>query len=220
VDFLTMTDLLDQTASVPAADGVWLTVAELAKRKNITRQSASERVARLERDGLIATRVVGRSRMVELATFDRVVGQTGNAYREQGQETKRETSEQGGNLPAQNAALRDAQSERAQYEAKLKALDLAERTGQLVPIRGEHGMETALVKVTEAIVRDLGAPMNWINEILETAREGEPALRRLLRLKIHQQRETIANRLAAIAGEAAEAEKGGVQVDIDFGGDE
>ncbi|NTI92269.1 winged helix-turn-helix transcriptional regulator [Agrobacterium rhizogenes] len=212
-----MSDLLDQTASMPAADGVWLTIAELAKRKNITRQSLSERVARLERDGLIETRQVGRSRLVELATFDRLVGQTGNAYREQGAETKRETADPALQSPA-SAALRDAQSERAQYEAKLKALDLAERTGAVVPVRGEQGVEAALVKVTEAIIRELGAPMTWVNEILETVRDGEPALRRLLRKKIHKQRENIANRLASIAGEAAEAEKSGVQIDIDFDG--
>jgi DNA-binding IscR family transcriptional regulator len=209
-----MPDLIDHNGS--GSDGVWVTVAELARRKNISRQTASERIARLEKDGLLATRLNGRSRLVELATFDRVVGQTGNAYREQGQETKRATEI----TPPAGAAMRDAQSERAQYEAKLKALDLAERTGQLVPVRGEHGVETALLKVTELIVRDLGTPMNWVNEILETAREGEPALRRLLRKKILELRSSIANRLTSIAGEAAEAEKAGVLVDIDFGGSE
>ncbi|MGG7581018.1 MarR family transcriptional regulator [Rhizobium sp. Nf11,1] len=217
-----MSDLF-QSMAAPATgnDGVWLTVAELAKRKGISRQSASERIDRLEREGLIATRRDGRSRLVELATFDRVVGQTGNAFREQGVQTKREMAETqpAAQLPV-SAALRDAQTERAQYESKLKALDYAERTGQLVAIKGEHGVETALVKATEAIIRELGAPLNWVSEILETVREGEPALRRLLRRKIHEQREAIATRLAIVAGEAAEAEKIGVQADIDFGGEE
>jgi DNA-binding transcriptional ArsR family regulator len=210
-----MTDLFETTAaSSPGSDGVWLTIAELAKRKGISRQSASERINRLEQDGLIATRRDGRSRLVELATFDRAVGQTGNAFREQGAETKREATEQ------PTAALRDAQTQRAQYESKLKALDYAERTGQLVPIKGEHGVETALVKATEVIIRELGAPLNWVSEILDTVRDGEPALRRLLRKKIHKQREVIAARLTAVAGEAAEAERVGVQVDLDFGGEE
>ncbi|NEJ46596.1 winged helix-turn-helix domain-containing protein [Rhizobium leguminosarum] len=210
-----MSDLFETTAaSSPGIDGVWLTIAELAKRKGISRQSASERINRLEQDGLIATRRDGRSRLVELATFDRAVGQTGNAFREQGAETKRETTEQ------PTGALRDAQTQRAQYESKLKALDYAERTGQLVPIKGDHGVETALVKATEVIIRELGAPLNWVSEILDTVRDGEPALRRLLRKKIHKQREVIAARLTAVAGEAAEAEKVGVQVDLDFGGEE
>ncbi|MGO6699246.1 MarR family transcriptional regulator [Rhizobium ruizarguesonis] len=210
-----MSDLFETTAaSSPGIDGVWVTIAELAKRKGISRQSASERINRLEQDGLIATRRVGRSRQVELATFDRAVGQTGNAFREQGAETKRETTE------PPTAALRDAQTQRAQYESKLKALDYAERTGQLVPIKGDHGVETALVKATEVIIRELGAPLNWVSEILDTVRDGEPALRRLLRKKIHKQREVIAARLTAVAGEAAEAERVGVQVDLDFGGEE
>ncbi|KWV42118.1 hypothetical protein AS026_21150 [Rhizobium altiplani] len=218
-----MTDLFEpMAATASGSDGVWLTIAELAKRKGISRQSASERINRLEQDGLIATRHVGRSRMVELATFDRVVGQTGNAFREQGVQTKRETTEpqSSASAPPVSAALRDAQTERAQYESKLKALDYAERTGALVPIKGEHGVETALVKATEAILREMNAPLNWVNEILETVREGEPALRRLLRRKIHEQREAIAARLTAVAGEAAEGERSGVQVDLDFGGEE
>ncbi|WFS01604.1 winged helix-turn-helix domain-containing protein [Rhizobium tumorigenes] len=212
-----MTDFIEQTASTPATDGLWVTVAELARRKNITRQTASERIARLEKEGLITTRLDGRSRMVELATFDRIVGQTGNAFREQGADTKRAAA--GTSKSATSGALRDAQSDRANYEAKLKALDLAERIGQLVPVRGEHGVETALVKVTEAIVRELGAPMNWISDILEN-REGEPGLRRLIRKKILEMRTDIANKLASIVGEAAEAEKSGVQVDIDFESDQ
>lgn len=217
-----MTDLFENTAgSAPGSDGVWLTVSELAKRKGISRQSASERIDRLERDGLIETKRNGRSRMVELATFDRVVGQTGDAFREQGAQTKRDMADPQTDTPSPvSAALRDAQTVRAQYESKLKGLDYAERTGQLVPIKGEHGVETALVKVTEAIIRELNAPLNWVTEIMETQREGEPALRRLLRRKIHEQREAIAARLASVAGEAAEAEKLGVQVDLDFGGEE
>lgn len=212
-----MTDMFDQPSLTPESAGVWITVSELARRRNITRQTALERVTRLEKDGLLETRRDGRSRLVEMATFDRLVGQTGNAYREQGAETRRAT-EPGPLQPS--AALRDAQSERAQYEAKLKALDLAERTGQLIPLRGEHGIETVLIKVTEAIIRDLGAPLNWVSEILETVRDGEPALRRLLRRKILEQRHSISSRLAAMAGEASEGETSGVIADIELGGDE
>ncbi|KQV32252.1 hypothetical protein ASC97_01250 [Rhizobium sp. Root1203] len=57
-------------------DGIWITIAELARRKNITRQSAGERVARLERGGFLVTRSegVGRKRYVDLAAYDRAVG--------------------------------------------------------------------------------------------------------------------------------------------------
>ncbi|MFD1328283.1 winged helix-turn-helix domain-containing protein [Mycoplana ramosa] len=193
-------------------DGVWISVAQLAQQKGVSRQSLSERIDRLEREGRLITRRDGRKRLVELATYDRIVGQIGDGAREIGAETKR----QGAAPQSINGTLRDAQADRAHYEAKLKALDFAERTGQLVPLRGDHGIETALMKVSELVVRDLGAPLNWVSELLEAAREGEPALRRLLRRKIREQRELIAGRLAALAGEAEQAEKTGIQIDIDF----
>jgi len=203
-------------ADVP---GVWVTIAELAKRKGLSRQSVHERVARLEREGLVQTRQEGRSRLVELATYDRAVGQVGNAAREIGAETKRETSAAATPPAPQTAALRDAQTDKATYDAKLKALEYAERTGQVVAIKGPHGIETALIKVTEELIRDLNQPLNWVADILEKAREGEPALRRLLRAKIAEQRQRIAARMASIAGEAKEQEQSGITVDLTDGDD-
>ncbi|MBB3315128.1 DNA-binding transcriptional ArsR family regulator [Rhizobium sp. BK181] len=192
--------------------GVWITVAELARRKGVSKQTAAEKVNRLEDEGRITTRRDGRRRLVELATYDRAIGAVGDAAKEIGAETKRDDSSS-----EVNSGLRDAQTERAKYDAQLKALDLAERQGQLVALRGEHGLETALVRVTEALLRDLGAPLNWVSEIIEASREGEPALRRLLRNKVREQRTSMAQTLAKLAGEAAEAEKAGLQVDFMFG---
>ncbi|MBB4952751.1 DNA-binding transcriptional ArsR family regulator [Agrobacterium vitis] len=211
-----MTDLLSGGGSQDL--GHWVTVAKLAQIKGISRQSASEKVARLEREGRLQTRRDGRNRLVELATYDRIVGQVGDAAREIGAESKRVVD-----VPplAESAGLRDAQAQRAQYEAKLKALDYAERTGQLLPIRGDHGIETALLKVSDQIVRDLNAPMTWIDDLMEAARQGEPALRRVLRTKITAMKKKIADHLLVIAGEAAQAEAdGSVQVDIHFEEDE
>jgi hypothetical protein len=42
-------------------------------------------------------------------------------------------------------------------------------------------------------------------------------MRRLMRKKIREQRAKIAESLAALAGEAAEAEKAGLQIDLMFG---
>ncbi|MEO2038021.1 MAG: hypothetical protein ABGW90_04865, partial [Martelella sp.] len=179
-------------------DGVWLTVAELARRKGVTRQSMTGRVDRLESEGRISTRRNGRSRMVELVTYDRAVGEVGDAAREIGAEMKR-------NMPAAPAGegltspLRQAQAERAAYDAKLKALDYAERTGALLPVRGEHGVETALVKAADALLRQLDAPLDWVDVILDAAREGQPALRRELKKKIREQKTAIAGVMAGLA---------------------
>ena len=195
--------------------GVWVTISDLAKRKGVSRQSARERIDRLERAGLISTRQEGRSRLVELVSYDRAVGDTGDAGRETGAETKRElAASTEPKAPPANAKLRDAQTERAQYETRLKALDYAERIGQLVPIKGQHGIETGLVKATERILRELNAPLNRVTDIMVAAREGEPALRRLIRDMIRAQRLSIATRLTELAGEAADDQAIGVSVDI------
>tara|TARA_R110002020_G_scaffold471284_1_gene698235 strand:- start:28034 stop:28672 length:639 start_codon:yes stop_codon:yes gene_type:complete len=210
------TDSIDTQAG---PDGVWLSVAQLAQRKGVSRQSLSERIDRLEKEGRLTTRRDGRSRLVELATYDRIVGQVGDAAREIGAETKRQRQDI---LPGTNGSpsLRDAQADRAQYEAKLKALDFAERTGQVVPLKGEHGIEGALIKVSDQMVRDLGQPMQWVDEIMEASRKGEPHLRRLMRAKISGLRRTVAEHLLALSGEASKAEGDSIQIDIHFEGDD
>jgi DNA-binding transcriptional ArsR family regulator len=192
--------------------GVWITISELAKRKGVSRQAAREKVDRLERSGLLTTQRRGANRMVELASFDRAVGDAGDAVRESGAATKRQST-----LPAQGAPLRDAQTERTKYDAALRALDYAERTKQLVAVKGSHGIEAALIRVSEEILRDMGQPLSWVQELMEKTREGEPAVRRFLRGKIHDQRRAIAIRLQAMSDEASGAEAGGIETDINFG---
>jgi len=209
-----MSDLVQQMEAMP--EGHWVSVSDLAKLKGISRQTASEKVARLESEGRLSTRKNGRLRMVELATYDRLVGQVGDAAREIGAATKKSVDETSGN----GGALRDAQTEKAKYETRLKALDFAERSGQVVPIKGEHGIEAALIKVCDYIVRDLGIPMQWIDEIMEASQKGEPHLRRLMRTKIAEQRKVVAEHLLAVSGEASKAEAQGIDISIHFDGDD
>ena len=193
------------------SDAVWMTVAELARVKGVQRQSLSERIARIERDGAIVTKRNGRSRLVDVAAYDRAVGQIGDAFREQAAATRLSNTE-----PAA-PKLRDAQTDKLNYEARLKALDLAERTGKVVPRMGEKGVETALVKITDVLLRIFGNPMEWTPELMDAARKGEPEVRRLIRAKIREQRELASQALLRLAG-AAEAEDAstGVYIDIDF----
>ncbi|MBZ7923119.1 winged helix-turn-helix domain-containing protein [Ensifer adhaerens] len=209
-----MSDLVQQMEAMP--EGHWISVSELAKLKGISRQTASEKVAKLESEGRLSTRKNGRLRMVELATYDRLVGQIGDAAREIGAATKKSVDEASGN----GGALRDAQAEKAKYETRLKALDFAERTGQVVPIKGEHGIEAALIKVCDHVVRDLGMPMQWIDEIMEASRKGEPHLRRLMRTKIAEQRKVVAEHLLELSGEASRAEAQGIDINVHFDGDD
>lgn len=204
----------DAQHSLPIDGGLWITVAELAQRKGLTRQTVAERVNRLEEEGRISTRREGRSRLVELAAYDRAVGAVGDAAKEIGAQTKRDET------ASENSGLRDAQTERAKYEARLKALDFAERSGLVIPVKGENGIEGALIKICDQVLRDLGTPMQWVDDLMEASRKGEPHLRRVIRTKIAEQRKLVAEHLMALAGEAAQAEADGVNINIHFDGDE
>jgi len=187
----------------PAGGGVWISISDLAKRKGIHRQSAKERVDRLVERGVLETRFEGRSRMVDLAAFDRAVGQVGDSTKEQAEETKRQI-----NIEETTPRLRDAQTERAQYEARLKALDLAERQGELVPIKD---LERALVRAATAITRILDQSLNWSGDLAEAAANGgQSAVSRVLRQKGQAQRQAVAKALADLveAGKIEEAEGG------------
>jgi DNA-binding Lrp family transcriptional regulator len=97
--------------------GIWISITDLAKRKGVSKQAISQRVKNLEAAGLIEVRHNGRTREVELVSYDRAIGQTGDAFREMGAASKRETNAS----TAGAQALRDAQTDRATYEPRLKA---------------------------------------------------------------------------------------------------
>lgn len=115
-----------------AENGLWLSVAELARQRNITRQSAAERVDRLEAEGKLTTRRDGRSKLVNLAEFDLAIGEAGDAAREAAAETKAEAEPDETHAPAA-PAFRDHQTREKQYAADLKFIELQRELGRLVP---------------------------------------------------------------------------------------
>lgn len=193
--------MVDGAGAEVDTGGVWVTCAELASRKGISRQAATKRVTQLEEAGKIVTRRDGRSRLVELASYDRAVGEIGDAVKEQAAETSREKAA---------PAMRDAQTERAQYEAKLKALDLAERQGLILPIAGEHGIEVAAGKVGETLARELDGLVRHAEEILTAGtKDGVVGVRRVLREIAARTRAKIDRMLMALAAEGEANETDG-----------
>jgi DNA-binding Lrp family transcriptional regulator len=131
-------------------DGLWLTITELAEHKGLGKAWISERVKALEAEGKVETRPgKGKTKLVNLAQFDRAVGETGDAVKEVAAETRAELEIDSPTSPA----LRDHQSRAAKYAADLKFLDLEERLGRLVPI---DEAKTGGIKIGEAVVRILG----------------------------------------------------------------
>jgi len=183
--------------------GVWVTCAELATRKGVSRQAVAKRVSQLERDGKIHTRREGKNRLVELAAYDRAVGEVGDAVKEQSAAAARSASK----VPA---ALRDAQADRARYEAQLKALDLAERMGGLLPIRGKHGIEEAAKEIGLALARDADGLMRYADDIASAvSKHGVAGARRVLKEIGMRFRKTFADSLTKIANSGREAEASG-----------
>lgn len=183
--------------------GVWVTCADLASRRNVSRAAITKRVDALEREGKITTRREGRSRLVDLAAFDRAVGETGNAVKEVAATTARDQRDA-------TPKMRDAQTEKAQYEARLKALDLAERQRHLLPITGEHGIEAAMIEIAATLARDADGLVRHAEEIATAvSRDGVNGARRVLKDIGRRFRTQMATSLNDLAAKGQEAERVG-----------
>ena len=135
-------------------DGLWVSVSDLAARKGVTKQTIAEKVARLEAQGLLSTRPgKGRAKLVNLAEFDRAIGETGDAIREMAAASARPSAPV--TQPAPEGAdpiLAKEQARRVAYQADLAKLDLDERLGKLLPV--EH-VTAAMLRCAEALTRAL-----------------------------------------------------------------
>jgi len=189
--------------------GVWKSLSEIAAMRGVSKMAIKKRVDKFENAGLLQTRREGRERLVDLAAFDKAIGTAGDAYREQAAETVREEKAE---PTGQSGALRDAQTEKAQWEARRSALDVSERLGKLVPVAE---VETAMVRAGEAIVRSIEQLPSFANEIMSAAREGEPALRRKLRDIKDQLRRRAADALTLQRDAGlADEDNGGTEFDL------
>lgn len=183
--------------------GVWMSVSDLAKHKGITRQSAAERVSRLEDEGRITTRRQGRSKLVELASYDRAIGETGDVAKEAAAETKKESA-------TASPELRDAQTRKAIYDAQFRALDLAERQKQLLPIDGDHGIELAATQCGLALAREIDGILRHADELTSAAnKDGVTGTRRVLKTIANNMREATAKAMHKLASHGEEAERAG-----------
>jgi hypothetical protein len=190
--------------------GLWLTVAEVARCKGITRQALNERVDRLASEGLIKVRRDGRSKLINLAEFDRVVGEVGDAVKEGAAMTRAEADGDA----EKNPALRDHQARAAQYTADLKYLDLEERLGRLVPVAE---VEDAAATCAEATVRVIDRLPTYADAIAAAVGRDGPAgaraklkeIARELRTSIAEAHGELARKAEPITLRPADFEAGG-----------
>lgn len=185
------------------ANGIWISLSELARQKNISRSSAKEHVDRLEAKGLVETRRQGRERVVNLATYNHAVGAAGDVAKEIAAADRR-------SMPVAGGAYRDAQTQKAQYEAQLKSLELAERRRALLPIAGPDGVAAAAVAIAAAVTSIMDALPSHADRLASVvASGGVNAARVALRDIGRDMRTRAAVELQKLADTGREAEASG-----------
>lgn len=194
-----------------AVEPVMVTLAELSRLKGVSKPAITNRIKRLEADGLISVTVDGRNKRVDLAAFDKAIGATGSAAHEQAAETVKDAA------APETSAYRDAQTLKAQADARRAQLDVAERLGNLAPIKGPGGIEESMVAIGHAIVGAVDRMTGYSGELAQAARDGgEQGVRRVLRIMRDDLRRAMAEALAPMVddGKAMEA-NGGIEAELD-----
>jgi biotin operon repressor len=158
----------DEAPALDLGDGLWLSISEIARLKDKSRQAIAKRVEALVEAGKLQTKPgEGGTKLVNLAQFDRAVGETGDAVKEAAAATRAEAE-----ADDANPALRDHQSRAARYTADLKFLDLEERLGRLVPVAE---VEEAAQKCAEATVRVVDRLPTYADAIAAAVGKDGPA---------------------------------------------
>ena len=178
--------------------GLWLSISEIARLKGRSRQAVAKRVASLVAGGLLDTRPgEAGTKLVNLAQFDRAVGDTGDAFKEGAAETRGEIESD--DAPA-SPALRDHQARAAQYTADLKFLDLEERLGRLVPVAE---VKEASTKLGETVVRVIERLPTFAETVAAAAiKDGAQGARGALKEIARQLRTEIAEAMSVAAADA------------------
>lgn len=178
-----------------SGDGLWLSVSALAGLKGVTKQTVSEKVAKLVGDGKLEIRPgKGKAKLINVAAYDRVTGETTDLARAQGAQTKAVTADP---PAARDGTFTKHQANKAGYEAELKRLDLEERLGKL---RSVSDIEAAAIKCGETITRLIDKLVLRADEIASAvAKDGAMGARRTLKEIQFQMRGKIADAFTKLA---------------------
>ncbi|TGN86703.1 hypothetical protein EOW77_0019030 [Bradyrhizobium yuanmingense] len=179
-------------------DGLWLSISEVARLKGKSRQAVAKRVAALAADGLLDTRSGDNgTKLVNLAQYDRTIGDVGDAIKEGAAEARAEIEAA---EPPTSPALRDHQARAAQYTADLKFLDLEERLGRLVPV---SEVKEAGAKLGEMVVRAIDRLPTFAEAVASAAiKDGAQGARGELKEIARQLRAEIAEAMGVAVADA------------------
>lgn len=198
----------------------WLAITDLARARGVDKSAISRRVSRLAEAGLLSTRIVGKTKLVNVEEFDRVTASTVDGMRElNGLGAARIT---GHSLAAPAAPppveaattglpiLAHEQARRVSFDADLKRLELETRTGKLVEI---DAVRLNLSSCAIELGRVLDALPSRADALAAVvAKDGVTGLRAALRAIAREWREMLARAAERFAegDELSELDENGV----------
>lgn len=185
------------------ADAGWVSVSELARLKGLSKAAVSERVARFIRGGQLSTKPgKGKVKLVNLAAFDRVAGETTNLAKASGHATRKQNAPgiPSPSLPPGADPLAPVytaeQARHMAYKAESARLDLEERQGKIVAIAA---VEQAITAAAEALARAIEQLPTLADDLAAAvAQSGAAGARTLLKARARETRELMARELTAI----------------------
>jgi hypothetical protein len=152
-------------------EGLWVSLSELAALKSVTRQSVSERLKRLEADGVIASRTRGGRKYVLLAAWDVATRDYTDPARLAGRNTSKALTGAAAPTGAADPTYTQELTRKARYDADLKEIELARQRGELVPV----AEVTAAVDEAAAIIKSMLDRLPSHAEDVHAASAGGPA---------------------------------------------
>lgn len=165
------------TGSAAESGGFWLSISDLAKHKGLSKQALAERVVRFEVAGKLTTRPgPGRSKLVNVAEFDRAAGEIGDLGRERGAATRRAAMAMPLAPAGTDPSYTQEQARKMAYSADREKIALGEDLERLVPVdRLEAEFTRVLAPIARALTRLSAKADDVTAAVSESGRAGARA---------------------------------------------
>ena len=197
--------MLTETGAKVDGGGEWVTQAELARLKSVSKQAISKRWKRFKAEGLINPRQEGRSEIVLLAEWDTVTNDATDPAK-----LLPRQSDAGDPLPAPSEepsgdpGYTAERARSARYDADLKKIRLDQELGRLVPV---EEVAEAMARCAEQVVRDIDQLPSMADEVAAAmAESGVTGVKQLLKEQARKMRETLELNMRLLASEDGEDE--------------
>lgn len=178
-----------------------VSVSELARLKGVRKSAISQRLKRLEAEGLISSAVDGQRKVVSLAAWDRVTEETSDTRRGRGPTPAGRDAPA---APSAGAVLTQARTETEQLRAQMARLEYQRRTGQLLP---REEVTAAMAACAAAIVREIDQMAGRADDVAAAVqRGGVVGAREFLKSHARMMRDALTRRMVLLSGDNDGAE--------------